>query len=163
MDLDFSATSTAEVVELENNGVPFHFYNIDKHKYETVEIAQGDIYVIINALADYRDLLTEYIKQCASNNPCIVPIWEIHIARCRKIQKKLEGEMGYDRDLAMAKCQKKKDREARRRDDGVGEEALVLLARKRADKSNPSKHSASSLQEKPSSSNLRGQISIFDL
>ena len=51
--------------------------------------------------------------------------------RCRKITAGLQEKIGYDRDAAIEKCRKRAARTPKA-DAGIGEDALVLSARRRA-------------------------------
>ena len=69
--------------------------------------------------------------------------------------------MGYDRYKAIEKCQK---RRARQSDDDVGEEALVLLARKNANeerKKEEARNPSGPVKEKAKPKELEGQLSFL--
>lgn len=53
--------------------------------------------------------------------------YELHIKRCLKIQKLISEQIGYDREAAIEKCRKKNHR----KDEDVGEDAVVLAARRK--------------------------------
>lgn len=53
---------------------------------------------------------------------------ELHAEQCRTIAQKYSKGIGYDYEKAVARCRKRKEK----RDDGVGEDALVLALRKRS-------------------------------
>ena len=51
--------------------------------------------------------------------------------RCQKITGSLQEKTGYDREAAIEKCRRRAGRKPRA-DAGIGEDALVLSARRRA-------------------------------
>lgn len=61
---------------------------------------------------------------------CGVMQYERMRDRCRKITAGLQEKIGYDRAAAIEKCRRRAKR-SRKADDGIGEDALVLAARRR--------------------------------
>ena len=51
--------------------------------------------------------------------------------RCRSISGRLQQKIGYDRQAAIEKC-RQKQKKAPKADQGIGEDALVLMARRNA-------------------------------
>lgn len=117
-----------EITASETAGIPISYYHMERRKYETIHSCQGDLIVICNILADYRELLSEYLNFDENRlDECGKMQYELYIKRCLKIQKLLESELGYDRDAAVEKCRKKKGKSY----SDVGEDALTLSARQR--------------------------------
>lgn len=114
--------------------VPIHYYDVDRMQEKTIESCQGDLTVICNVLADYADLLDEFLndeKERERLGFCAVMQYERMRDRCRKITAGLQEKTGYDRDAAIEKCRRKAGRKPKA-DTGIGEDALVLSARRRA-------------------------------
>lgn len=117
-----------EISASETAGIPISYYHMERRKYETIHSCQGDLVVICNILADYRELLTEYLNSDENSlDKCGKMQYELYIKRCLKIQNLLESELGYDRDAAVEKCRKKKNNSY----SDIGEDALTLSARQR--------------------------------
>ncbi len=77
---------------------------------------------------------------------CGVMQYERMRDRCRKITAGLQEKTGYDRAAAIEKCRRRAKR-SRKADDGVGEDALVLAARRRGAAQEAAKQSADAAQE----------------
>lgn len=152
---------TAEINEDEQNMVPIRYLQLDG-EHKEVHACYGDIIIIINVMADYAGLLDDYRMMYPEKLDAFqTATYEYQANRCRKIQKSLERQMGYDRDKAFEKCQK---RRARQSDDDVGEEALVLLARKRANeerKKEEARNPSEPVKEKAKLKGLEGQLSFL--
>ncbi|MEZ3515030.1 MAG: hypothetical protein K1W37_07120 [Lachnospiraceae bacterium] len=114
--------------------VPIHYYDVDRMQEKTIESCQGDLTVICNVLADYADMLDEFLndeKERERLGFCAVMQYERMRDRCRKITADLQEKICYDRDAAIEKCRRKAGRKPKA-DTGIGEDALVLSARRRA-------------------------------
>lgn len=119
---------TGEVIQYEEAGVPVRYYHLEWGKFDCVQSCQGDLIVICNALADYAGLLSEYLEEEGGQiDACGRIRYELHIKRCLKIQKLISEQIGYDREAAIEKCRKKNHR----KDEDVGEDAVVLAARRK--------------------------------
>lgn len=94
---------------------------------ETKELCTcyGDLYVIVNALRDYANLL-ENVNSEWGLTGYHAAIYEIHAARCRKIAEKYAAAIGYDYDKAVKRCEKRRAKGDFSSNTGIGElEALV--------------------------------------
>ena len=119
---------TGEVIQDEAAGVPVRYYHLERNKFDCVQSCQGDLIVICNALADYAGLLSEYLEEEGEHmNACGRIQYELHIRRCLKIEKLISEQIGYDREAAIEKCRKKNHR----KEEDVGEDAVVLAARRK--------------------------------
>ena len=156
-----TVSMTSEINEDEQNMVPIRYLELDGELKE-IHSCYGDIIIIINAMADYAGLLDDYRMMYPERlNAFQSMTYEYQANRCRKIQKSLEQQMGYDRYKAIEKCQK---RRARQSDDDVGEEALVLLARKNANeerKKEEARNPSEPVKEKAKLKGLEGQLSFL--
>lgn len=122
-----TAALTGEIAQDEAYRVPVRYYHVEHMKEDHVESCQGDLIIICNALADYAGLLSEYLEEEGGNlDACSKYQYEYHISRCLKIQRSISGQIGYDRDAAIEKCRKRHHR----KDEGIGEEAMILSVRK---------------------------------
>lgn len=134
MWFEFSAEITEEIEMAEKGNIPIQFYNLKAGCYQGIHTCEGNMIVIINALADYADIMQEYIRQEGDNFLGYKKaFYELHAERCRKIGKQLESQIGYDRDATIEKCKKKHGYLGD--DDGgsnsdIGEDAMVLALRK---------------------------------
>lgn len=121
-----------EVTEDELYRVPIRYYHVERGKEETVESCQGDLITICNALSDYADMLNDYLGSDEKKlDHCGIMQYEHMRDRCWNISRKLQKKIGYDRDAAIEKCRKKALRKSSS-DLGIGEEALILSARRAA-------------------------------
>ena len=156
-----TVSMTSEIHEDEQNMVPIRYLELDG-EHKEIHSCYGDIIIIINAMADYAGLLDDYRRMYPERlNAFEAATYEYQANRCRKIQKSLEQQMGYDRDKAFEKCQR---RRARQSDDDVGEEALALLARKNANeerKKEEARNPSEPVKEKAKSRGLEGQLSFL--
>lgn len=123
-----------DVATDERNRVPIRYYSVTHSREETITSCEGDLIVICNVLADYADLLDEFLndeKELERLGFCAVMQYKRMRDRCRKITAGLQEKTGYDRDAAIEKCRKRAGRNPKA-DAGIGEDALVLSARRRA-------------------------------
>lgn len=129
----------ADVIEDELRRVSISYYSVTHSREETITSCEGDLIVICNVLADYADLLDEFLndeKERERIGFCVSMQYERMRDRCRKITKGLQEKTGYDRDAAIEKCRRKANRKPKA-DTGIGEDALVLSARRRAGEQKP--------------------------
>lgn len=121
-----------DVAEDERYQVPIRYYSVTHSREETITSCEGDLIVICNVLADYADMLDEFLQtDRESLGFCGALQYERMRDRCRKISAGLQEKTGYDRDAAIEKCRRKVGRNPKA-DAGIGEDALVLSARRRA-------------------------------
>ena len=118
-----------DVEEDERRKVPIRYYSVTHSREETITSCEGDLTVICNVLAD---MLDEFLQNDRERlGFCGVMQYERMRDRCRKITAGLQEKAGYDRDAAIEKCRKRAARTPKA-DAGIGEDALVLSARRRA-------------------------------
>lgn len=123
-----------DVIEDERYRLPIRYYNMTRSREETITSCEGDLIVICNVLADYADLLDEFLndeKERERLGFCTIMQYERMRDRCRKITGSLQEKTGYDRNAAIEKCRRRAGRKPKA-DAGIGEDALVLSARRRA-------------------------------
>ena len=121
-----------DVIKDELRRVAIRYYSVTDSREETITSCEGDLIVICNVLADYADLLDEFLKNDRERlGFCAVMQYERMRDRCRKITEDLQKKTGYDRVAAIEKCRRKAGRKPKA-DTGIGEDALVLAARRRA-------------------------------
>ena len=123
-----------DVIEDELCRVAIRYYSVRHSREETITSCEDDLIVICNVLADYADLLDEFLndeKERERLGFCAVMQYERMRDRCRKITEDLQKKTGYDRNAAIEKCRRKAGRKPKA-DAGIGEDALVLSARRRA-------------------------------
>lgn len=98
-----------------------HYMEFRGMNEQWIETAPGEIRIMIDALADYYDIVSGKVSGMAEGYAKAV--WEDRLARIKKIQTKLEDSTGYSRDKQLEICMKK--RAAKSND--IGEDALMLL------------------------------------
>ena len=155
------------IAQDEKAGVPIHYYLLDG-KDRQLNSCYGDLLTILNVMADYADLLDDYRATFPDQlDDYQAACYDYQAKRCRKIQKSFETQIGYDREATLVKCRKR--REKSNAEDDVGEDALVLLARKSQNEVRKKKEEQEKKAEaeRPAaeaprkSKDLDGQISLF--
>lgn len=127
-----SAEILEDIFDDERHRVSIRYYSMTHGREETITSCEGDLIVICNVLADYADLLDEFLKNDREQlGFCAVMQYGRMRDRCRKITRELQKKTGYDRDAAIEKCRRRAGRKPKA-DAGIGEDALVLSARRRA-------------------------------
>lgn len=126
-----SMTTTVEMAEIDGmeQGTVLCFTDVGKsgNPSETKEVrtCYGDLYVIVNALRDYANLLESVIDEWNLAG-FHAATYEFHATRCRKIAGKYAAAIGYDYDKAVERCEKRRARCSSGEDTGRdGLEALV--------------------------------------
>ncbi len=137
MLFEMSAMITDEIERAEEANIPIQFYNLKNQCYQGIHVSEGDMYVIINAMADYADILMESIELSGGKLGYKEAFYQIHADRCRKISERLQEQTGYNREEAIERCRKKHryygdDQEDNSSD--VGEEAMYLALKSRQEK-----------------------------
>lgn len=127
MWFEFSAEVTERIEEAEDGNLPIKFYNLKSGCYQGIHSCEGDMIVICNAMADYADILMEFIKQ-SDYDEYSKAFYELHAERCRRISEGLQEQIGYNREAAIEKCRAKKSRQKSNSD--IGEDALVMAVKK---------------------------------
>ena len=152
-----TVTITDEIRNSEEQGIRIEYYTLDG-KHPELYMCPGDLMLICNVLHDYASLLEEWIEHCPEEVSKF--IYEYHANRCRKIQTKIENEMGYNTAAAIVKCQKRRNRKS----EDIGEDALVLAAKYRRE--NPIEvkqvETVEVKQEPKNKGEIAGQFSILD-
>ena len=129
---------TEDIKEAEESGIEIEYYTLDGKK-PVLHMAPGDLMIICNVLHDYAQMLSE---SAAINIGYAQASYIYHADRCRKIQAKIESQMGYSTEAAIEKCEKKHKyygQEPLVKDNDIGEDALVLAMRQRNRKKNEEK------------------------
>ena len=115
----------------EHGHVKIRYYSMERRRDEVITACEGDLIVICNVLADYAELLDEFLRTDRERlGFCAVMQYERMRDRCRKITGGLQKKTGYDRDAAIEKCRRRAGRKPKA-NAGIGEDALVLSARRR--------------------------------
>ena len=95
-------------IELEK--VTLHLHDADGER--EIKTCYGDIYKIVNALMDYARLLELACDEWGLEG-FHRATYEYHAEKLRAIAKKYQAGIGYDYDIALAKCEAKKSDGAR--------------------------------------------------
>lgn len=151
---------TDDIRKFEEENIRIEYYTLDG-KHPELYMCPGDLMMICNVLHDYASLLEELLKSFPEQLPQF--LYEYHAGRCRKIQYKIENEMGYSTEKAIEKCRKRQGR--MHKDDNVGEDAMVLAVRRRKEHpAPPAKDQEHNETSKPvSKGDVTGQINLLDL
>ena len=102
-----------------------HYMETKGMNEKWIEMAEGEIRIVIEALADYYDIMIEHVESMEIGYPKAV--WEDRIKRIKKIQEKLEESLGYNRDRQLEICKKRRSS----RNDDIGEDAITLIGKRR--------------------------------
>lgn len=118
---------TEEIKQAEENSVKIEYYTLDG-KRPVISMCPGDLIIMCNVLNDYASALDVFSEEKTGYEQAV---YKYQAGRCRKIQKKLEESLGYDVQKSIEKCAKKKGK----KNNDIGEDALVLAIRTRKEKS----------------------------
>ena len=102
----------------------WHYMDTKGMNEQWIETAEGELRIVIEALADYYDMAGRIIETMETGYSRAV--WEDRLERIKRIQTKLEESIGYSRDKQIEICKKRK----RDRNDDIGEDALVIAFRR---------------------------------
>lgn len=129
-----STTTTVEMTEIDGieQGAVLRFTDVGKSGRPSVakelHTCYGDLYVIVNALRDYANLLDSVIPEWGLTG-FHAANYELHAARCRKIAGKYAVAIDYDYDKAVERCERR--RAKGERDSDTGMDGLEAFIRKR--------------------------------
>lgn len=115
--------------ELDQPGTELLFRYVDLDGPHEFTTCYGDVVKTVNALMDYTKLL-EMVCDHWGLNGFHRYTYEYHAEKLREIAGKFQSAIGYDYVATLEKCRKK--RAKKRTDNGVGEDALVLAFRAKA-------------------------------
>lgn len=101
-----------------------HYMEMKGMNEQWIETAEGELRIIIEALADYYDIIGKKVLEMETGYSKAV--WEHRMGRIKQIQTKLEKSTGYSRDAQFEACMKRKPP----KDNDIGEDALALLAQR---------------------------------
>lgn len=104
----------------------WHYMDTKEMNEQWIETCVGELRIVIDALADYYDMTSKNVETMGTEYPKAV--WEHRLKRIKQIQTKLEESTGYNRDKQIEICKKRKQV----RNDDIGEDALVIVSRRRA-------------------------------
>lgn len=116
-----------QTIALNDLDTPVILSFLTEKGHQQIKTCPGDIYKTVNALMDYSRLLELAIEQWDLQG-FHKATYEIHAEQYRAIAGKYAAGIGYDYQKAVERCKQKKEKPVR--DEGVGEDALVLTARK---------------------------------
>lgn len=133
-------TETVEMTEIDGieQGAILQFIDVGRagrsSEVREVQTCYGDLYVIVNALRDYANLLEGAIQEWGLRGFHAFT-YELHAARCRKIAGKYAAAIGYDYDKALERCQRRQAKGIKDSDTGMdGLEALMWKQENRGQK-----------------------------
>lgn len=100
-----------------------HYMEFKGMNEKLIEMAEGEIRIIIEALADYHDIVSEKTETMEVGYEKAV--WKDRLERIKKIQTRMENSIGYSRDRQFEICRKRK----KPRNDDIGEDAITLVVK----------------------------------
>lgn len=98
----------------------WHYWNNKTACENQIETCEGELRIIVEALADYYEYVSKKIELMEHGYGKAV--WEHRLQKIKEIQRKIENSIGYSRDEQLVKCQKR----GNSRNDDIGEDALIL-------------------------------------
>ena len=101
----------------------WHYMEHKEMNEQWIETCVGELRIIVEALADYYDMTDKIVEAMEMGYP--KSAWKNRLERIKQIQTKIEESTGYSRDGQLEICMKRKPR----KDNDIGEEALVLALR----------------------------------
>lgn len=120
--------STQEALdELLKTEADLHVFTVGG--FVAVHTCYGDICKIVNAIMNYASVMEMVCDQWGLTG-CHRIGYEMQAKKLRQIAEKLQKGIGYDYEKALRKCRENKQRPVR--DDGVGEEALLMASRNKS-------------------------------
>ena len=120
--------STQEALdELLKTEADLHVFTVGG--FVAVHTCYGDICKIVCAIMNYASLMELVCGQWDLTGLHRIS-YESQAKKLRQIADKLQKCIGYDYEKALRKCMKRKNKSTR--DDGVGEEALVMASRSKS-------------------------------
>lgn len=163
-----STTTTVEMTEIDGmeQGAVLRFTDVGKSgkpsEDRQLRTCYGDLYVIVNALRDYANMLESVVPEWGLTG-YHAATYELHAARCREIAGKYADSIGYDYDKAVERCEKRRAKGGRGGDTGMdGLEALVRkreIRPQKKDKSDP----ANGHREETRMDRIKNQrVRVFD-
>ncbi len=140
-----STSATVEMTEIDGmeQGAVLRFTDAGSSRRpggdKEVRTCCGDLYVIVNALRDYANMLESVIPEWGLAG-YHAAVYELHAARCREIAGKYAAAIGYDYDKAMERCLNRRAKGDSGGDTGMdGLEALVHKRQQKSDGGNQQK------------------------
>ena len=139
---EVSTSETVEMTEIDGikQGAILQFTDVgtsdEISESKEVRTCYGDLYVVVNALQDYANILDSVIEEWTLTG-FHAATYEMHAARCREIAGRYAAAIGYDYDKALEQCQKRRAKGERNEDTGVeGLEALMRERRQKGEQKN---------------------------
>lgn len=117
--------------------------------------------LICNVLYDYESLIGDCMAdppEGAKDNRRWEIYMDYHRNLLKEIREEIETSMGYSTEEHWRKCRKKRGKEEE--DDGVGEDAMIQLARKRAERK---RHEPETKREGHNQPEGDGQLNMFGI
>lgn len=98
----------------------------DIQKTHEIHLVYGDILKTILALRDYAEIMDQVCDEWRLEG-FHRAIYQQRSRKLQEISQKLEISIGFRYDAAIRKCERRRNRS--KKDNGVGEDALVLASR----------------------------------
>ena len=147
----------------ENEEIQYYAPYGRQWKRSKIFLPSGQLITICNTLYDYTALLREAAGWDWEDQAIRSAIYNVHADKIDKIRQKIENAIGYDVQRAREKCLQKQDK----KDNDIGEDALVLAAQRRREKPpGPNEGEAQNTEGKRKGAESKeavDQISLFDL
>lgn len=160
-----------DIKTAEDNDIKIEYYTMDGFTKD-IYMCPGDLMYICNVLYDYGRIFKAFMQEAnIQGEEWKKYTYEYYLKRCRKIQEKIESSIGYSTEAAIDKCRKKQGKS--KRDEDVGEDALVLAikhARKKQEQQSAKKttepekavKTVKKNENKTDDTGIAGQIELED-
>lgn len=102
----------------------WHYMETKGMNEQWIETAPGELRIIIDALADYCDIISGHVRAMETGYPKAV--LEQRLDKIQQIRVKLEESIRYSRDRQIEKCMKRRFK----KESDIGEDALALITRR---------------------------------
>lgn len=102
----------------------WHYMETKGMNEQWIETAPGELRIIIDALADYCDIISGHVRAMETGYPKAV--LEQRLDKIQQIRVKLEESIRYSRDRQIEKCMKRRSK----KESDIGEDALALITRR---------------------------------
>lgn len=102
----------------------WHYMETRGMNEQWIETEEGELRIIIEALADYYDIASMNTETMETGYAKAA--WENRLGKIKRVQTKLEESAGYSRDRQIETCMKRKPL----KDSDIGEDAVVLACRR---------------------------------
>lgn len=140
------------------NTVDVEYYDLKGQELH-FKICPGDLQIVCNVLYDYCNMLSEMLANPPDGvDENTIQLWRArygyYLERIQKIRGKIKTGIGYSTEKTIEKCNKRKPK----KDDDIGEDALVMAMKTRLSGKSKKEDKHDSVKEHGDQ-----QFSLFDM